>query len=314
MSEIHHNHYTENKTFNFGKLFLSIFLIFGGLIYFAESTNWLPVNIEIYFYQVWPIIITGIGLSFFHTRNWFMNIVGFICTVFIVGIIFFLFFGKGFFGWDQEKKEEQININVWQNIEKIKLNIQSGGYVTIKDQQSSNNKTINGKLNSNFMDLEIFRNLYQNNQIIEIIMSGTIQNLFNIPHSDLQLELPKKEIFWLNINSKLAWLDLDLQNLFVEKIDINMKGSSLELKLGNKLSFQHVNLQSEFGKIGIEIPQNIGIKVTIESYFEFPILENSKYFKKLSENVYISNNFSEVQKFIYIDLKLGIVDLNLNFK
>lgn len=79
--------------FNFGRLFLGLFLVLVGAAYLIKLAGWLAINFNLW--QFWPVILIYLGFSILSIRNWLDFVLGFILTFSILFLVGYLLFGQG---------------------------------------------------------------------------------------------------------------------------------------------------------------------------------------------------------------------------
>ena len=113
----------------------------------------------------------------------------------------------------------------------------------------------------------------------------------------------------LNIDIGAASADLDLSKYKISKVDIEMGAASLKLKLGENVDESRVKISGGASSLHIIIPQNAGCEI------ETDVALSSKHFRgfnRLSGDHYITDNFSNASKKIYLDIKTGVSSITID--
>jgi len=113
--------------FNFGNLFLGIFLVFLGIVLLGKSTGWYEVNISVNLWQLWPLLIIFIGLSLLSRGRRSSFIITVVVTIIVIAIVgFMMFFGTGTKNGKISKNIENISIKKEYGVNSALIRVETG--------------------------------------------------------------------------------------------------------------------------------------------------------------------------------------------
>ncbi len=147
-------------------------------------------------------------------------------------------------------------------------------------------------------------------------------------HSDLSFEMKSKHVKFgnstykntveMSLNSKPEWdlnfdvgaasLDLDLTPYKVNKLDIDMGAASLNVKLGSLSDITRFSINAGASDMDILIPDSVGCEINSDASLSS---RNYEGFKKITKNIYRTDNFDNSQKKIYIEIDCGVSSIDV---
>lgn len=147
-------------------------------------------------------------------------------------------------------------------------------------------------------------------------------------HSDLSFEMKSKHVKFgnstykntveMSLNSKPEWdlnfdvgaasLDLDLTPYKVNQLDIDMGAASLNVKLGSLSDITRFSINAGASDMDILIPDSVGCEINSDASLSS---RNYEGFKKITKNIYRTDNFDNSQKKIYIEIDCGVSSIDV---
>ncbi len=298
----------EINPINLGTVFFGVSVIFIGLYYLARNLDLVPQDLQISLWQLWPVLIIIAGLSFLKLRSWITIFLGIVTVVALIGLIgAFIIWGQYNANWDVE--ESPIDISLEADAKKGQLDLDFGaGNIKIK---GGSDEFAVGSLKSNILALQPESNLSEDVQRVKlnfdsrkILYTGRHQN-------DLNLSLNNNIPMALYIDSGAANMDFDLSNVFAEIVDINTGASDLDLTMGDKIKHAKLNIDAGASSVDISVPRTVGVDLNIDAGVTSKQIDN---FEEVQDNTYRSWDYQNMEKFLSIDLDLGVSDLKINWK
>ena len=328
IKEVHHHHYYA-RGFNFGKLFFGLFIICFGLFYLARNTGWLPVDIEINWMLIWPILIIFAGLSLLTGRGWLTAIVGVVATIIILAAVALMLFGgqigSGRTFWpswrmradnnldqsDTAVKEQVVMIKKDEAAKSATISLKArAGKVSVKG--GSGQALINGIYSSSFGNAATSSSLNGSNQIavLETFSPGPMM-MFGGRAANLDLEVSTQIPIKMNIITGASSAELDLTRLVLEQLDIEAGASSLKLALGDKSKMNKVKIKAGASSVEVEVPRTAGVKIVLDSALGSLNLEG---FDRIDDRNFQTPSYVQADKKIDLNFELGVSSLQVKLK
>ncbi len=295
--------------FNFGNLFLGIFLIFLGIVLLGKSTGWYEVNISVNLWQLWPLLIIFIGLSLLSRGRWSSFIITVVVTIIVIAIVgFMMFFGMGTKNGKISKNIENISIKKEYGVDSALIRVETGaGRLKI---DGGGQDLIFGEFESDFLMLDTESEVEGDIQKVTIRTTGNWRG-FGMPANDLKLSINPDIPVKIELATGAIDMDINLSEVAAKSIDIDSGVSSLELVMGDKVSSSIVKINSGVNSIDVTLPRTVGARLTIDAALTSKDLNG---FKKLDSNIYESYNYDIADKIIDIDLNVGASSISIDWK
>ncbi len=301
----------EKRCFNFGGMFMGIILIGLGFFYLARNMGWLPQDAVINLAQLWPVLLIFIGLSMFSVRNWIAGILGFIFTFLVLIVVAFTMFG-GILSVEKAT-ESPIVIPVDESTEYVDLQIRHiFGRIFLGSGTVDN---ISGTLRSSIANLNVWNEPKDGSQSI-FVDSEWGENWRSSAWrerkiNDLSLNIDPNVLTHFYIEGGASEMSLDLRGIRTDLIGINSGAANMDLFLGNREALQVVKINAGASKINISAPTGTGVHIELKTGIVSKDLDG---LRKISDNVYESEDYESAEKKIDIDLNLGASDLEFSFR
>jgi len=114
----------------------------------------------------------------------------------------------------------------------------------------------------------------------------------------------------ISLKGAVSDMNIDLSNVISNNVDINSGASSLNLKLGDKAVASDVSINAGTGSTNIYIPNGVGVVLRINSGLSST---SFKDFRKISDNLYQSNNYVSTDKKINLNINVGLSALIIDW-
>ena len=133
------------------------------------------------------------------------------------------------------------------------------------------------------------------------IKNGKIRN-------EAKIKLNEKPVWKIDLGIGAGKGDFDFSNYKVESLKVSTGVADMDIRLGNKLTYSNVKIESGVASVTIEIPSSVGCEIRIDGALNAKTLEG---LDKVSSNLYRSSGFEKAEKKIVIDFQGGLTSVNI---
>ncbi len=119
----------------------------------------------------------------------------------------------------------------------------------------------------------------------------------------MSLNLNTEPIWDINLDVGAASLEFDLSDFKVRNLDLDGGAASLEIILGENYNETNVNIDAGASSIKISVPENSGCDLHISSVLSGKSING---FEKLEHGHYRTDNFTEAENKIYIEVDAAV--------
>lgn len=302
-------------------IFWGVLLISTGLCFllfefdlFADSFN--------KFYTFWPIIFIFIGLSLFNI-NEILRKVFVAVSAALLGIVLISLFAN--ISTNVNKLQETISVEIKENRQSRDKAISNYGDSFIAEYDSSfatanfnfdggvsyfeiigsTDKLVEIKTNNNFGSFDVSTQDSAYYVIFETdSYSGNSNDWFDNIDSERSAKANfNSKVLWdMVFNSGLTELDLDLSQLKIRNIDFETGISEVELTLGSLHKLTTLKISTGVSEFDVSVPLTSGCKIYYSGF------SSTKFegFQKLSNGEYVTENFSDAESKIIINIEGGL--------
>jgi hypothetical protein len=306
--EIHHHHYQDkSRGLPIGRIAFGLVLVFIGLVYLAQSTGWINVNINFDWWKLWPLLIIFWGLSMLGGRHWLSGTIGIAIVVAILVMVGLLIFNSN--TTTNAPASKTISIAKDAAVTAATVDIKAGaGKLTVG---SSTDQLVSGTFESNATSLTTSSTVNATTQAVELKEESYNWHGFGNLKNDLNIKLNKDLPIKLSVDSGASDINLDLKDILAEAVDIDTGASSMKLELGDKTTTSTLNIDAGASSLNLSLPKTLGAKLMLDTGLSSKDLPD---FKKIDEKNYESENYNSTDKKLNITLKMGVSSLNINWR
>ena len=294
----------KSKNWNIGAIFWGLLFVLIGVLLLLNNFGIIEVNLS-NTWQLWPVVIIGIGLSVLSPRGWLWGIISVILTLAMLGLVAFAVIDNPTYrdlrGWsnqdtkklsDDAAKAAKIDITIDTPATSLSLSSSDSrrGVEAIQQSKSTNlniDAETRGDTRYVRIDSEPSRRFW---------FRGGVANSLDI---DLTRKLPVS----LSIDTGAASVSGDLSQVKLKSLNIDTGASSIDLKLGAIEPRQEVVLDAGASKLAFKIPKSVGVRVESSGGLKSTSFEG---IEKVSDSVYESKGFADSEKQITIRADLGV--------
>ncbi|KPU27788.1 hypothetical protein TR13x_00005 [Caloranaerobacter sp. TR13] len=290
----------KNKNFTAGFI-----LIFLGIFWLLSNLGILTFSVWAVLFDLWPIILIILGLNLIFRKSKSIIII-----TWILFIIFAIFYGLYLENSDSYKLENP-------NIVLEKRNTITNGILDLKllAGNFSLKSTENELLNAYITDPNIYyeSNINNHSKTAQIEFKHK-KNKKAATNRGYEYKFNIDEDMIWDINFDMGAVDgtFDLQSIIFQNLDIEAGAGSIDILLGQKLKNSKIDIDMGAGNIDITIPKNLGVKIKFDGGVKHSNLKKLNWIRK--DSYYMSPNYDNTDKKVYITINIGAGNLNIRYK
>lgn len=298
---------------NIGRLIWGLILTAFGILLILVNFGYADLSVFSYIWRLWPLILVFIGLSVIGKGgNTFVNI--------LIGIIALLIIGaaitavvnperRGAFNIREQSSSQEYTYtdDLTDEIKSAEILIQTGAGKLDIDGKSD--QLFSASVITSILEPKYTKTL--KDSVAQIELSSTSSRNFNFRgDNNWQVSLNKDLPTKLELNTGAMDAEIDLENSMVNNVDIKGGASSYQLRLSSRPDLSNIDLSLGASSVKLELPKNIGIKITSESGLSSINFRNFSLNK--SGNQYTSESYDSAPKKIDINLKTGASSIDIS--
>lgn len=303
---------------NVGKASAGIIAIFIGTIVLLENLNFISFD-WFAVISLWPVLIILLGINILLPKKAEGQILSIMATIAI--LLFFTFRGIEIGGKSlvpdrrverqtDSKHSSQFSRDYDTNVKYAKLEI-AGGAVAY-DMKTTTDKLIDIETNSTLSGFSLSSVLNGQNGDLKFTQKSSegIQRRQRRSKNNASIRLNANPVWDLSLEIGAGMADFDLRPFRIRNVEIEGGVSAIKMTLGTPAE-QVLKLDFEGGmsSLDIRIPEQVSCVIHTES-----ALSSMKFpgFTKQKDGTYRSDNYSESQKRIVINLENGLSSVKVN--
>lgn len=312
-----------------------------GLILIAIGVLWLLdkfsyVNFSLSnligsFIDLWPLVLVVAGVNLVFKRYRIVHSISWI--VFLGILLSYSIFGPSLFG-DQFKMFNDQTFQFEMPDQRSSSNADSQGRFGIESKNyamqdytptvktgdfelnlgagdiqigSDNDNLVSYVIPENVMDQKDVTTNGENAKLIFSQKHNMPSNMHNNGNYDFYLN---KDVTWhLQINTGAIDGKFDLENVKLDKLEVNSGASDLDLRLGDLQDHASISINSAASNINLELPESSGIRVTVNGIGGNESLEDAGLVKR--GDAYESQDYGNATNKIEVEINTPFSDLEL---
>jgi hypothetical protein len=133
------------------------------------------------------------------------------------------------------------------------------------------------------------------------IKNGEIKN-------EAKIQLNDKPVWTVDLGIGAGKGNFDFSNYKVESLKVSTGVADMDIRMGDKLAYSKVKIESGVASVTLEIPASVGCEMRIDGALNAKTLDG---LDKVSSNLYRSPGFDKAEKKIVIDFEGGLTSVNV---
>jgi hypothetical protein len=288
-----------------GQLFWGFFLLTIGALFLLVKYDMVVGSFD-FVWDIWPFIFVFWGALVIFKNSIARPIINSIFGVFLAMLIFG-FFHNTFFGYNFEfDKNDTFVQNYVQDfdssVKEAHLQIDSGaGVFTIHDTTSN---LIEAKSGGMLGDYDFDHDITDGKADFTFQLHKKNFKFFNDKFRNrLDIKLNTKPVWSFDFHTGASKSKYDLSPFNVENLNVETGATNTKIKLGDKSDHVNVSVKMGAASITLEIPKNVGCEINSDMALVAKHFEN---FNKEGDGHYVTENYENAKKKIYINVEGGV--------
>lgn len=287
-----------------------LFLITLGLVFLLANLGIISWSFIFNIITLWPLFLIIVGINIMFKKNYIIRISTWI--IFIVALIGYSVFTGNYkymhHSYDSSYTQGNA-VLMDESIESAYLELKLGG----------TDLGIVGGNSEALVDIKANDTIYH-----------SVETNNNNRHANINIENSSEEFFHrnrinhkinLSLNTEIPWKvkakvgaiagNLDFRDILIEELKIQVGAGDLDIRFGTLASYTSAEINAGASNLKLYIPTSIGVKINSTSVLSSTNLKNLGWTRLGRE--YISPNYDEAENKLYIDLKMGVGNMNVYF-
>ncbi|OGL22409.1 hypothetical protein A2707_03745 [Candidatus Saccharibacteria bacterium RIFCSPHIGHO2_01_FULL_45_15] len=303
---------TDDKGWDTGTVLLGVGLITAGIVFLLGTLN----IVDIYLgniWQLWPLVIVGVGISFLHLKGaWKNSVVG----LFIVASLGLLYVtitneegGRLVGSKDENRKQSEVAVGKKANsVDSLDLKIETGAMKVVIDPLNGS-QIAKAMLDGNRrFELKADTTVSNTTQQTTISTKGSGFGWTGLSNNKLNVQITKDIPVMLRMDAGAASLDANLADIRIKEFTVDAGASSLKATIGNKEDTVKVSIDAGASSITLRVPKDSGVRVESEGGLSS---KNFEDIYEVSNGVYESKDYNQAAKKITIISDVGASSIKI---
>ena len=289
-------------------VFWGLFFILIGLLLLLDNFNVIDVSFN-NIWQLWPVLIIGVGLSVLPLRGWLGGLVSLLATVVLLGLVVVAVVDNPFYSQLQNIRSVNSVVLTDDAVGAKKLNVAiDAGAADVELSSSSGRNGVEAIQKSGGAKLvQSAETLGDTRHVVFKLESPGFLWFGNLPNS-LSFDFTRTLPVVLTIDTGASNVHGDLSQLRLTNLDIDTGAGAIDLRLGAFEKLQEVKIDAGASSVTLHVPEQAGVRIESkgglsETNFESLI--------KVSDTIYESADFASSDRQIIIRADLGVSSFDL---
>ncbi|MBI9032947.1 MAG: hypothetical protein JEZ03_00610 [Bacteroidales bacterium] len=209
--------------------------------------------------------------------------------------------------YDSDSYSDQVLNVEWENgIDEAELRLDAAaGTFDIKGV--SDDYLVEFKKHGNIGNYEMDTFSTDDKEVVSISLESNRRRFKNLTNS-VDIWLNQNPVWDLDVDAGAAALDLDLREFKVKKINLDNGASDVKLQLGDRFDLTKVEINSGVSDITVYIPETSACHLKTSTFLTGKTLPG---FSKQGDGTYVTENFDDSSKKIYVEVSAAISSIKI---
>lgn len=288
-----------------GAIFWGFGFIVGGVLLLLDNLGVVTVRFGD-LWQLWPVLIVGIGISLLSLRGWLAGLVSLLLVAALGTLVYLVAIDNPYYHTATDTQSQRTVVKSDTLTEKeLDMTVRTGA-LGLDIASSATQQGYTAELRSRFLALNQSTNDGRDG-VRYVTLETDSQDRWwqgiGTADSRLTLELTEQLPLRLRIETGASTIVGDLSSVQLKNLTVKAGASTIDLTFGATLTTQEVTLEAGASRVVLALPQTVGVRVETDSglsHVDFAGID------KVSEGVYESASFASAEKLIIVHAKLGV--------
>ena len=283
-----------------------VFLIAIGFMFLLSNLGIISWSILGNLFQLWPLILVVIGVNII-----FKN------TAVVKGITWLMFFvvfiGYGFINGgvslnNVKYQPNSISVSKTFAASTGKVNIDFGG--ANLDISSTNSNLMEAYTDTKYIKPHV-RYINDNKHVVIDFKSTKNNVAFKIGNNSFDYSLKLDQAIVWDIDANLGAVSgrFDLTDLKIDRLDLDLGASNLEILLGDKNSMTEIKVDAGASNLDLVIPESLGLMIKVDGLISKTSLTKLGWMQQ--GGYYVSPNYDDAESRAKVNIDLGVGKLDI---
>lgn len=282
-----------------GKMYLGLFLVILGGLFFAQSMGWISVVWD--WSRVWPLLIILAGLSILGGHSVGMRALSFVLLLLV--IVFFI--GMSARPWSQRASavDEQINVAMPAEVTQAEITADFGASTVTID--AAEGAALTGRMRSQG-GMELVQSMSGTTSTVQIDEKSVPGPWFwhmGWPSRELTLHIPAALPTTLGLDTGASTVRVDGRKMQLTRLDIDAGASTIDVALGDLVAQAAVTIDAGASTIRVSVPRSLGVRVVTDGGLS---TRNMGDLQQQGEDTYVSENYDTAEKKAEVTITSGV--------
>lgn len=299
---------------------------FWGILLIALGALFLLKNLDIIYFswwdiwRLWPVVLVFIGISLLPVKGGIKALLS-LATIILAAVMLLTNPSWGprwpfEIRWERHSDRSDRTTSKKIEEQRISEEFETGTTeVLLEFDAAAGDFNIEG-ITSELFEFEKEGNLGQYNYSIKdlgerkeihITLDNVISGRRNIKNR-VDMSLNPVPVWDMNIDVGAAEIDLDLRDFMIDELSIDGGASSIDVYMGELYATSTIDINAGASSIVVRIPETVACEVNSDAILSS---KNLQGFKKVSSGTYITDNFSDAEKNIVINVDVAVSSLTV---
>lgn len=295
-----------------GQMFWGFFLLTLGALFLLVKYDVIYSSFE-FVWDIWPLIFVFWGAMVIFKNTIGRPIINAVFGLFL-GLLVYGFFNNMFWGIECNSDFNDTSVyseryyQEWDNdVAEANLEINSGaGYFSIL---GTTDYLVDAKSRGVFGEYDFTYDKVDSTAQLEFTLHKHNFNWFKGKfRNQLLIKLNSKPVWNLDLETGASKTNFDLSEFKMHNVRVQTGATSTRIKLGDKSERVNVDISMGAASFTLEIPKSVGCEIQSDMAL---VAKHFDDFTKKDSGRYLSENFENTKKKIYVNVEGGVSSLRV---
>ncbi len=289
------------KQWTVGSLFWGLLFIMAGSLFLLDNLKVIDTHFE-NLWQLWPVLIIGMGLSFLSLRGWVGKTISVLAAIALLGLVAFTVIDNPWYGGVQDSNAKTVTQeDAATDAKKLAVVIDTGA-ASIDISSTKDRQGVLATQQSRRQTIEKQAETKGDTRYVKF-STKSLGGWWFGGTNKIAVELTRLVPVALTIDTGATSVTGDLSQVRLSSLNIDTGASSVDIRLGALETRQDIELDAGASTIVLHIPNTAGVRLETKGGLTKTDFEG---IEKVSDSVYESSDFSKADRQIFIRSDMGV--------